>query len=38
MKATFKNNYTWKSGGKCPEGMIGCAPDSINYKNTKTIY
>jgi hypothetical protein len=32
MKAIFKNNYTWKSGSKCPDGMIGCAPESINFK------
>jgi hypothetical protein len=32
MKAIFKNDYSWKSGNSCPEGMIGCAPETINYK------
>ena len=32
MKAIFKNDYSWKSGSSCPDGMIGCAPETINYK------
>jgi hypothetical protein len=32
MKAIFKNDYSWKSGISCPDGMIGCAPETINYK------
>jgi hypothetical protein len=32
MKAIFKNDYSWKSGVSCPEGMDGCAPETINYK------
>jgi hypothetical protein len=32
IKAIFKNDYSWKSGVSCGEGMIGCAPATINYK------
>jgi hypothetical protein len=32
MKAIFKNDYSWKSGVSCGEGVIGCAPEEINYK------
>ena len=32
MKAIFKNDYSWKSGSSCPDGMVGCAPETINYK------
>ena len=32
MKATFKSDYTYKTGSTCPQGMEGCAPETINYK------
>jgi hypothetical protein len=32
MKAIFKNDYSWKSGSTCPDGMIGCAPNTIDFK------
>ena len=32
MKAVFKSDYTYKTGSTCPQGMEGCAPETINYK------
>ena len=32
MKAVFKSDYKYKTGSTCPQGMIGCAPETINYK------
>jgi hypothetical protein len=32
MKATFKSDYTYKTGSTNPQGLIGGAPSIINYK------
>jgi hypothetical protein len=32
MKAVFKSDYTYKTGSTCPQGVEGCAPETINYK------
>ena len=32
MKAIFKNDYSWKSGTIRPDGEIGGAPNTIDFK------
>jgi hypothetical protein len=32
IKATFKSDYTYKTGSTNPQGLIGGAPSIINYK------
>jgi len=32
IKAIFKNDYSWKSGSTNPQGFVGGAPETINYK------
>jgi hypothetical protein len=32
MKAIFKNDYSWKSGSTNPQGSVGGAPNTIDYK------
>ncbi len=32
MKAIFKNDYSWKSGSIRPDGEIGSAPNTIDFK------